>query len=304
MPSTRETQNSLHQEAATSFAVILVIMAILAALILDLRRPPPPPPAGPLPLAAVNAGDAVELENIYDEHDYHWPPDAPVPRLALQQMPPDMGKLAVARKKKLFFRSVLPLVLAENRRIRHQRDFVRQALDHYDSLTAGERRRLEAIAGEYKVEGDPARSSVRARLLRRVDFVPPALALAQAAIESAWGDSRFTVEANSLFGIWTWEESRGVVPENRRPGANHLVHAYPDLQASVRDYMHNLNTGHAYRLFRLKRREMRLNGGPLNAMALAGTLLRYSERGFNYVAEIRQIILGNDLTRLDPRLAG
>lgn len=300
------TSDPLFREVAGPFAAILAITALLA-LMLVLQQPEatPAPPVQRPPLASVSAGSAGKLENLFAEHDYRWPPRDPVPRLGLQQMPPDMGELNVEKKKKLFFRSVLPLILAENRRIHRQRDFVQQALSHYDSLDADARRSLQAIAEEYRVTGDLAQPDVRHRLLRRVDVVPPALALAQAAIESAWGDSRFTVEANSLFGVWTWKKSKGVVPEKRPPDAKHLVHAYPDLQASVRDYMHNLNSGHAYRLFRLKRQAMRADGRPLGAMALAGTLLRYSQRGYDYVVELRQIMLGNDLTRLDRlRLEG
>jgi len=130
--------------------------------------------------------------------------------------------------------------------------------------------------------------------------VPPALALAQAATESAWGDSRFTVEANSLFGVWTWNKSHGAVPSRRDPDANHLVHTYPDLRASVRDYMHNLNAGYAYSDFRKKRAAMHSRDEPLDPLKLANTLNRYSERGHAYVTEIRHIMLSNNLIHLFP----
>lgn len=34
--------------------------------------------------------------------------------------------------------------------------------------------------------------------------LPPSLVLAQTAEESGWGASRFAVEGNALFGLWTW----------------------------------------------------------------------------------------------------
>ena len=37
--------------------------------------------------------------------------------------------------------------------------------------------------------------------------IPRELIIAQAAIETGWGKSRFANEANNLFGIRTWEKS-------------------------------------------------------------------------------------------------
>lgn len=41
-------------------------------------------------------------------------------------------------------------------------------------------------------------------LLYRLDEIPAALAIGQAACESGWGTSRFTIEGNALFGQWTY----------------------------------------------------------------------------------------------------
>jgi Bax protein len=292
-------------ERATILAILAVILLTTLVLVLRHQAPAPPPvPATQPPLKPVNAKSAGTLENMFEASGYRWPPDGKVPPLALQRMPPDMGDLDVDRKKTLFLRSVLPLVLAENRRIRHQRQFVQQSLENYGSLDDHDRRHLERIAAEYKVEDDLATPAVRHQLLRRVDTVPVALALAQAADESAWGNSRFTLQHNSLFGVWTWEEDHGVVPRRRKEGEKHLVRTYPDLRTSVRHYMHNLNVGFAYQNFRKQRRALRLEGKPLNAMVLAGLLDRYSQRGDAYIAEIRRIILNNGLNRLGPLQLG
>jgi Bax protein len=291
------------------FLALLVITLLLTVLAF-LHEPAPAPGSLPGPGPAVDmkeirVEDIAELERTFADHDYHWPPQETVPPLALRHMPARMDRLQVARKKALFFRTVLPLILAENRRILDQRQFLQQALADPEGLSKEQRRRLLAIADEYDVGGNPSDAAIRDRLLRRVDIIPVALALAQAANESAWGSARFTREGNSLFGVWTWQEDRGMVPLRREEGKDHLVRAYPDLRASVRAYMHTLNVGHAYRLFRQKRRAMRLNNGGLNAMELAGLLERYSERGHAYVAEIRRMILGNGLNLLGRlRLAG
>lgn len=289
-------------EQATLLAILAIVLLTILVLVLRQHAPSPPPagPAAPPPLKSFNADSAFTLENLFNANGYQWPPDGVVPPLALQRMPPDMGELDVDRKKTLFLRSVLPLVLAENRRISRQREFLEHALKVSGPLDDHDRGRLERIAAEYKVEGDPGTPAARQQLLRRVDTVPLALALAQAADESAWGDSRFTVQNNSLFGVWTWDEDQGVVPQQRKEGEKHLVRTYSSLRDSVRHYMHNLNVGFAYRAFRAKREALRLEGKPLDPMVLAGQLDRYSQRGDAYIAEVRRIILLNGLNRLGP----
>ena len=273
--------------------MFLAALVALAAVLFLVREIGPEPK-----LSAVRVDSVAELERVFDRHGYHWPPGDPVPRLAVKRLPPHMGRLRTERKKALFFRSLLPLILAENRRIRDQREFLLQALPRLETLSGTERRRMAALGHEYDVPGDPAEPEVSKQLLLRVDIVPAALALAQAANESAWGAARFTREGNNLFGVWTWEEGKGMVPKRREAGRTHMVRSYPDLRASVRAYLHTLNVGHAYRLFREKRRAMRLNGQKPDALKLVGLLDRYSERGQAYVAEIRRMILGNQLNRV------
>ena len=57
-------------------------------------------------------------------------------------------------------------------------------------------------------------------LLIKVDKVPVSLALAQAAIESGWGTSRFAQEGNALFGQWTYD-GEGIKPAGSDAGDTH-----------------------------------------------------------------------------------
>ena len=43
------------------------------------------------------------------------------------------------------------------------------------------------------------------KLLLRVEIIPNSIVLAQAAIESGWGSSRFAQEYNALFGEYTYD---------------------------------------------------------------------------------------------------
>jgi len=294
------------------------LLPLAAAALLALRWAPPSPPAPPAPATAelsplpevpspeppspdtllrVRASTAAELERLFRELDYRWPPRGPVPAVAVERLPRDLPAVRdVRRRKALFLRVVLPLVLVENRRVRAQRREVEALLAHgVPPIGSARRERLEDLARRYGVKGDLGLPRVRRRLLRRMDEIPPALALAQAAIESGWGTSRFALEGNNLFGQWTLAEHRGLVPVERPPGSRYAVRAFPDLQASVRAYLLNLNTHRAYRELRAVRQRLRAQGRPLEAEALAAGLWRYSQRGLDYVAELQAIIRANRL---------
>lgn len=262
-----------------------------------------PKPAAPvvseprlIPLKLVSA---ATLENIFTSQDYSWPPQGDVPPYAIESLPYGINTLDLEEKKSVFFRALLPIVLAENQSIWNQRVFLLQHFGHGridpDSEAGHE---VAALAARYKVSGDLNDPKTREALLNRVDTVPTALVLAQAAQESGWGTSRFALEANNLFGIWTWDTDAGSVPVSRPGGANHLVRVYPDVQSSVRAYLHNINIGFAYADFRNLRAQMRSTGKPLNALDLAGALSRYSTTGDTYIQNIRSMILGNGLGKL------
>ena len=136
-------------------------------------------------------------------------------------------------------------------------------------------------------------------LLRRVDFIPTSLVLAQAANESAWGTSRFVREGNNLFGQWCFDPGCGIVPQQRRSGASHEVRQFATLRDAVRSYFFNLNTNFSYHPFRELRQEMRAQGRKLDSMVLAFGLNRYSERGRSYVDELQIMIVQNDLAARD-----
>ncbi|MEQ8603605.1 MAG: glucosaminidase domain-containing protein [Marivibrio sp.] len=98
----------------------------------------------------------------------------------------------VAEKKRIFFAALRPVVLAENARLAGLRAEVLAAREANDPS------RVREIAARFGIETWP--DAGWEALLRRVDTIPPALALAQAASESNWGQSRFAQEGANFFG--------------------------------------------------------------------------------------------------------
>jgi len=287
---------ALPSRAAVSAAIFLLPVALALLLAATVMAPVREELALEVPLERLRVRDAADLSENFATNGYAWPPLAAVPRISLKRLPADLDLLPVEEKKALFFRLVLPLVLAENERIANQRRFLLELFAAGDLPHGSREYRLASrLALAYRVEGDLNAPAVRALLLRRVDTVPVELALAQAANESAWGTSRFAREGNSLFGQWTWVRGKGLVPLRRAPGKGHLVRSFPDLRQGVRAYMHNLNAGHAYGYFRRMRERLRNAGKPMDAELLAAGLGRYSERGADYVEEIRALVRDNGL---------
>ena len=156
------------------------------------------------------------------------------------------------------------------------------------------------LADEYWVDvNDKSFKQIIGELLIKIDEVPPSLVVAQAINESGWGRSRFAREANNLFGMWCYTPGCGLVPERRRANDKHEVKRYASIQASVDEYLRNINRNKAYVELRALRAEQRQRLQPLSGEYLAQGLRRYSSIGAEYVNRIRNIIRTRELARLD-----
>ena len=217
---------------------------------------------------------------------------------------PDFASINdVIVKKQQFFDYLEDYIIAENEKIAA----IRQELEPYAAIAnsgvAFSRREREwvlELANAYRI--DTAVLSDREivnELMLRVDEIPVSMALAQAANESAWGTSRFALEGNNIFGEWCYDEGCGIVPLRRASGATHEVQRFESIEESISSYFLNINTHNSYRYLRELRADMRASGRPLNPMTLAMGLGRYSQRGDNYVDEVQNIILQNDLRNRD-----
>jgi len=196
-------------------------------------------------------------------------------------------------QQQAFLHLLTPIVERENQQLLALRTQVRQLVREVAAGTAqGEAQaRLRTLGRKYRVDGDPVADPDAGReLLSRIDVIPTELALAQAVNESGWGTSRFAREGNNLFGIWTYDQSKGMVPRGRAEGATHLVRKFESLQASVRYYLHNLNSHPAYLELRELRAQMRSRGEEPSGLVLAAGLTRYSAKGELYVRLIRELI--------------
>lgn len=161
---------------------------------------------------------------------------------------------------------------------------------------------VDHLAQEYNVD-DKANNEFSSleweMLLRRVDIIPPSLAIAQAINESAWGRSRFAKQANNYYGQWCYTKGCGLVPKERPKGRTYEVRKFSTLDASVASYMKNLNTHYTYKNFRIERAKLRDQGSKIDGASLVPYLSGYSQMGSEYEKYIDSIISSNNLQSLD-----
>ncbi len=256
------------------------------------------------PMVKIAPANHRDLSRFLAGNDYRWETlDQGVPPFLLTTLPEDLHSVRdIAKRKRLFFLSLLPSVLLANREILWQRQQLLVTLRHQDAglpLSIPQRLLISRLVTNYRLRHNPLTDPrIRQQLLRRLDVLPADLVLAQAAIESGYGSSRFAQLGNNLFGQWTYARGTGLVPKNRPAGQHHEVATFPSLYESVRAYMNNLNSHPAYRPLRTIREQKRANKQGLRGLDLAAGLRLYSSRRDAYVAEIRSIIRHNQLSEL------
>ena len=211
----------------------------------------------------------------------------------LTKLPKDLKTLGDTKKKReLFIKIILPLVLSENDKITEDRKRLFKVLAK-NFNTIGERVWLKRRFKEYKIkDGDLS------KLKMRMDIIPVSVALAQAANESGWGTSRFALEGNALFGQWTWSK-KGISPKNKDPNKSHKILQFQVLKASVRAYKNNLNTHNAYKEFREARAQLRQRNEEILGLKLTKYLKNYASIGDKYVEILEDIITRNSLEDFD-----
>jgi Bax protein len=221
-----------------------------------------------------------------------------VPRLYLASLPSDLTDIdAAVTRKQLFIQTMLPLILRANETVRAERDLLIDIVERIDAalpLSDSESQWLDKLAERYGAESGDIEG-----LMNRVDVLPPSLAIAQAAVESGWGTSRFAREGNAVYGQRVFKEGAGIVPEDRDANGTHEVRAFESLYDSVLAYLHNLNSHWAYDDLRANRAAVRASGQRLQAGDLLVDLVAYSEEREKYLRILKRVIKENDLKQFD-----
>jgi Bax protein len=208
------------------------------------------------------------------------------------RLPKDLNSIRSTKKKKeTFLKILLPLIVAENEKIKKDKKYLLKILKQNDKLE--NKKWINKKYKEYRITDRNV-----SELIEKMDVIPISIALAQAAKESGWGTSRFALEGNAIFGQWTWKGD-GIEPLEKTGNQNHKILKFPLLRASVKAYITNLNTHNGYKDFRKKRLELRKQNKPLIGEDLIDELDNYAQTGKEYTKALRQIIEQNDLDEFE-----
>ena len=208
---------------------------------------------------------------------YSSNPAAPSVIKPLPQNPvtvfPDFTKIVnVDDKKRQFLDYMQSFLDAENQEIMILRSRLLEIRENVEEGTPSIKETAEVanLSETYRIDHEGMTiAAMIDELLLRVDLIPVSMALAQAANESAWGTSRFTIEGNNVFGQWCYEEGCGIVPSRRISGATHEVRYFDTVEKSVKSYFLNINTHVSYAYLRDLRFKMRERGLKLDPMSLS-----------------------------------
>ncbi|WP_194089211.1 glucosaminidase domain-containing protein [Vibrio hibernica] len=204
-------------------------------------------------------------------------------------------------KKMNFFEQLRPGFEKENQRVESERS---QLLELQSALaeknvSSGLLKKASTLAQMYDVSlpEEGVTKDWLSDMFIRVNILPEALVLTQAANESAWGTSRFARDANNFFGQWCYSEGCGLVPSQRVEGATHEVAKFDNPQASIHAYFMNVNRNDAYKELRNIRQSLAEKKVSLSstaaALELTNGLLSYSERGQDYINDLQSMIKQN-----------
>ena len=120
--------------------------------------------------------------------------------------------------------------------------------------------------------------------------VPYEMIIGQAALESAWGKSRFGTEANNLFGIRTWNENIShllPIGVDKWPGWG--VRVFASKCDSVKEYIRILNEHPAYEDFRKLRIKTKDPIKLIKTLDKYSTTKDYDKRVIKVIGEIRKL---------------
>lgn len=218
--------------------------------------------------------------------------------LKAETSPPDFSKIAdVKQKKQRFFDYLTPYVQIANQEILAERRYV-QSLDFSD-LSPAQRNRVKQLVEKYRLKYQDITLQTQKTLLKKIDIIPPSMALAQAANESSWGTSRFATQANNFFGQWCFSKGCGLVPLRRPKGKYHEVKKFDSPLASIKSYMLMLNNHPAFKPLRDARLKARKQNKAPTGLALVQGLEPYSAMKQQYVDIIASMIRTNKLVNKD-----
>ena len=197
-----------------------------------------------------------------------------------------LNDLSVEENKEKFIAIVLPAILVA----KYQLDTTLKELKNLESKE--EWNEYDSTFFQEQVARFDAKSLDG--LLVRLKTHPTSIVIAQAAVESGWGTSRFFEKDNNLFGIWSYHSKEPRIAASiKTDGNTTYLRKYENISDSILDYFETIGRSRPYRQFRLARSKTN------DVNELLPLLRHYSSRKDEYIKQLKKIINQNNLTQYD-----
>jgi len=204
-----------------------------------------------------------------------------------------LERLPVSEAKTKFISAILPAILVA----KHQVETVKIKID----VLREKKNWNEKDSSFYFETKNRYKAKDMNDLILRIGTLPNSIVLAQAAVESGWGQSRFFLQGNNLFGVWSFNANEPRIAAGRaRQSKTIYLRAYENMSYSIIHYFEILGGASSYRGLR-KAREKKTD-----PFELLPHLKNFSERRTRYTNQLKAVILQNELTeydhyQIDPR---
>lgn len=197
-----------------------------------------------------------------------------------------LSELPVREGKLTFIAAVLPAVLVA----KHEIDMLRirlAMLEHENAWSKHDSSLFQSAKKRYRAKN-------LQDLLHRMGTLPNSIVLAQAALESGWGQSRLFLEGNNLFGVWSFDSKEPRIPAGKSRNKRTIyLRAYDNMSESIVNYFEILASSHAYQELREARHTV------TDPFELVPFLNNFSERRYAYTRQLASVIEQNKLTTYD-----
>jgi len=211
-----------------------------------------------------------------------------------------LDKPTIPETHKDFILDLIPLIQHSNQEVLMERELllkIYSLVSEGKNLKQPERQWLKKLKIKYEGKNNthlfPKEKESQLKyidkLLERVDMIPIRFALAQAAIESGWGTSRFCIEGNSYFGIHCYTPDCGIKASEDKDG-EFEVKSYSNAQESVNDYLLFINSKRGMQKFRNERVNYFHRDSIPSLPKLARSIKGYSAIGQSYQFMIESIL--------------
>lgn len=201
-----------------------------------------------------------------------------------------LADLPLNKKKQKFVDMILPSVLLAKHNMdkkRQKAQIIESLITEGHGLADADSLWLNEVLSEYKADNI-------SELIIKLKTHPVSIVIAQAALESGWGTSRFFLEGKNIFGVWSFSKNdQRMKARHGRDGKNIYVKKYDNLSDSIEDYFKVIARSGAYKSFRQNRMSTD------DPYQLIPYLHRYSELGEVYIKRLASVIRKNDMPRYD-----